>query len=136
MENMGNILKILVFVLFFTYSCRAPLTEIKSTQQRWCVEEKGIYGINYHFTFKTRKAYQHLTLDSVWLHNQWIKNFHYSVLGKSNTETRFDVNDTVLISINMNDTLQGANALLRYTTRHKRGELTFRKWVNLKNLCK
>lgn len=136
MENMGNILKTLVFALFLTYSCKAPLTEIKSTQQRWCVHEKGIYGINYHFTFKTRKDYQHITFDSVWIHNQWIKNFHYSVLGKSNTETRFDANDTVLISINMNDTLQGSNAVLRYSIRQKSRELTFRKWVYLKNLCR
>ncbi len=136
MENMGNILKILVGVMFLISSCKAPLYEIKSTQQRWCVEDKGIYGINYHFIFKTRKDYRSLSLDSVWLHNQWIKNFHYSVLGKSNTDIQFKPEDTVIISINMSDTLCGTKAALRYTICQKSRELMFYKWIFLKNLCR
>lgn len=135
MENMGNLLKICFVVTCVVLSCRAPLDEIKSTQQRWCLESKGMYGINYHFTVRTARDYRQIRLDSIWLHNRWVKQFHYSVLGKSNIETQFEPGDTILISVNVGDTIQGNSCLLRYSFRNKHKEIMMRKWVYLKNLC-
>jgi hypothetical protein len=124
----------LVFLLFL--GCRSSLQEIKSTKQHWCLTDKGIYGINYHFTFKAFKDYKELKLDSIFIHNKWINNFHYSVLGKSNTEQNFTKGDTILISLNILDTLKSeSKIIITYTTGKRNHKVFINKLISLKNLC-
>ncbi|MCX7863042.1 MAG: hypothetical protein N2449_08615 [Bacteroidales bacterium] len=132
---MGFTVRYLFLFCVLLFSCKAPLEEIKSTQQRWCVSQKGIYGINYHFTFQSNSSYQKLKLDSIYIHGQWKKDFHYSVLGKMNTETRFNKHDTILISVNISDTLQRLPIKLHYTLGNRKKCILINKMHTLKSLC-
>ncbi len=118
-------------------SCKATLNEIQSTRQRWCVDEKNLAGINYHFTLKSMADGKHITFDSLYIHGQWLKNFHFSVIGKSNTETVFHKGDTVLLSINQLDTLYSQQKIvLNYSFKKKSKQIYFSRFKELKNLCK
>ncbi len=132
---MGYRIIILLILSISFLSCRVHLKELRSTSQLWCVPQNNLYGINYHLTFKTLADYNKIKIDSLWLHNSWIKNFHYSVIGKSNTETRFFKGDTVLVSINIMDTLSSGIILVKYSFKNKSRTVIIKNIKNLKSLC-
>ncbi len=131
---MGTCLRIGI-ITFLLISCKPPLQEIRSTRQQWCVESKNLVGINYHFTVKTMADYTKLRLDSIWLHGKWVSKFHYSVLGKANTDTAYFKNDTILISINMMDTLFKQPIILHFTINSKNKKISITRLTTLKSLC-
>lgn len=126
---------IIISLLLVLSSCKVNLIELRSTSQKWCVPNNNIHGINYHFTLKTQADYTSLKIDSIKLHNKWLKNFHYSVIGKSNTETKFFKGDTILISVNMMDTLYDGSVLIHYSFKNKLKLIPIIKIINLKSLC-
>ncbi|NSW45716.1 MAG: hypothetical protein HPY79_07885 [Bacteroidales bacterium] len=89
----------LLFVLFFQ-SCTSSFIITKATSQYWCVKEKNIEGINYHILLKTKASYVNVTFDSLTVNNASIKDFSYSVIGKSINEQKFNQGDTIIVSFN------------------------------------
>jgi len=94
-------MKLLFFlILLFLISCTPTLRLTKATSQYWCVKEKNIEGVNYHILLKTKASYINLSFDSITVNNASIKDFSYSVIGKSINEQKFKQGDTIIISFN------------------------------------
>lgn len=92
---------VLILLVICCCSCsQKQLLLLKSTSQSWLTKENNLYGTNYHFLLKTFANKNDLKLDSLCINNNLIKNFHYSVIGKSNTYINYISKDTILISIN------------------------------------
>ncbi len=126
---------ILLILSLIVSSCKIHLKEIRSTRQMWCVLQNNLYGINYHFTFKTYSDFTQLKFDSIKLHDIWIKDFHYSVIGKSNTERKFLKGDTILISVNKLDTIVNDNIFIHFSVKDKLKTVSISKIKNLEKLC-
>jgi len=91
---------LLFFILLLLISCSPILHFTKATSQYWCVKEKNIEGMNYHILLKTKTSYVNVTFDSLTVNNASIKDFSYSVIGKSINEQRFKQGDTIIVSFN------------------------------------
>jgi len=90
------------FILFiFLFSCSLRLPKVvNSTRQDWSVLQKNISGTVFHLVLKSTTSNAELKIDSLCISKEIIKDFKYSVLGKSNTTTDFTQGDSILISFN------------------------------------
>lgn len=131
---MNKIFLILILLLTLN-SCSLPLKLYKATAQRWCVGD--IKGVNYHILLPSKTDYNHLTLDSILIDSSdiMVKQFNYSVIGKSNTFQQFQQNDTIIISYNASNQVNIESLVLYYTYKNKVYRLPIVHFIELHNLC-
>lgn len=79
---------------------------ISSTRQDWSVGQKNISGTVFHIVLKSTAGYSELKIDSLCISNEIVKEFKYSVLGKSNTSTDYIKGDSILISFNKDNNIK------------------------------
>jgi len=91
-------LQIILFVIVLSYSCSSPLVLSKGTYREMHINSNKT--IDIHMLYKVKKDYTELKFDSIKTDLGVITNFHLSVLGKSNTETKFNKGDTIIIKYN------------------------------------
>ncbi len=140
-------MKYIIFVLLtiFLNSCNSKqLILLKSSSQTWSTTDKNISGTNYHFLLKTLANKNELQIDSLCVKNKLITNFHYSVIGKSNTYTNYIKEDSIIISINEpnikttnNKTcacLKNYASCIYYTYKNKNYQLNVDSIIILQNL--
>lgn len=90
---------IIVFILLYSCSFRIPVV-VDSTRQDWSIVKRNSSGTVFHLVIKSTTTNTELKIDSLCISDEIIKDFKYSVLGKSNTTTEFTKGDSVLISFN------------------------------------
>jgi len=128
---------ILLFVCLFFCGCYQNFKVYKATYQKWCLPDNNIYGVNYHIVLIAKKDYNCLIIDSLYVQDKFYKEFHYSVLGKSNTFKNFKKNDKVLVSVNVYDTINVQNFVIYYTYKGIfKKRLFVKDFIILNDLCK
>lgn len=123
-----------LFLLIF-YSCTPALQLTKATSQYWCVNEKKINGVNHHILLKTNVSYSELTFDSLKCNKTLIKDYNYSVIGKSINEQRFNKNDTVIISFNRIGVAKAEPITIYFSLNHHQKCINVNNFSLLKPLC-
>lgn len=124
-----------LFILITSVSCKPILLTINATSQYWCVKEKNIEGVNCHILLKTSAAYTDLKLDSITVNKLSISNYSYSVIGKSNTEQRFQKDDTIIVSFNTIGIKKADLICVFYYFKKKQKVITIYKTKELQSLC-
>ncbi|MCX7955197.1 MAG: hypothetical protein N3A01_08420 [Bacteroidales bacterium] len=117
-------------------SCRSAFKTEKATYQVWCEKEKGLKGVNYHILLNSYTSYKNAKIDSVFVQDKWRKLFKYSVIGKSNTDTCFQKNDKIILSIFVPDTVNVKVFKIAYSKNKKNNIIEVKNFIPLKNLCK
>ena len=137
-----------IFLILFVITCiscsEKRLVLLKSTSQTWSNSDKSSNGTNFHFLLKTFNDKTDLIFDSLCINNKLIKNFHFSVLGKSNTYTDYIPGDTIIISINtLINTNEKANncfcnkdisSCIYYSFKKKSFKINVNSMISLPNL--
>jgi len=95
----------LIYIFLISFSCsNSYLTNIKATSQNWNIKnQNNITGTNYHILIKSKLNHKSLIINNLCVNNKLITKFNLSVIGKSNNFIYFEPNDTIIISVNVNN---------------------------------
>jgi hypothetical protein len=114
---------------------------LKSTSQSWSTIDKNISGTNYHFLIKTLADKTDLIIDSLCVNKRLIKEFHYSVIGKSNIYTNYIKGDSIIVSVNESENgvenkigcncIKNYNSYIYYSFKNKKYTLYVDSMLNL-----
>jgi len=89
-----------ISVLYFGCTFQKPKCITCTRQAWWSIKTSNSNGTVYHIVIKASADTEKLRIDSVRIASCIIKDYHLSVLGKSNTSTYYKPGDSILISFN------------------------------------
>lgn len=91
-----------LYIGIILYGCALQHPKlIKSTKQAWwSISSGNSNGTVYHIVIKVSADTTLLKFDSIRIANYIIKDFNFSILGQSNTNTYYRPSDSILISFN------------------------------------